>query len=212
MPAPYPQPQLPPKSGLAIASLICGILGFFTCGVTGLPAVITGHMALSSIKRAGGMIDGKGMAIGGLVTGYISFLIVGIAALSGLAAPVILKQRQAADRTAKMVEVQEISRALSEYKAKYASFPRDLNQLEAEGLITDLDGKLAVKKTHAGDWYYFLNPSVPSANDQPLLVSPEFGRKHLVILQDTTVRVIPEDKVLPLMQTGTYVKIPAPKR
>ena len=44
LPTPVSTPQ--GTSGLAIASLVCGILAFLTLGLTGLPAVITGHLAL----------------------------------------------------------------------------------------------------------------------------------------------------------------------
>ncbi|HEX5790983.1 MAG TPA: GYF domain-containing protein [Luteolibacter sp.] len=65
-------------SGLAIASLICGcigLLGFVACFIpclVGLGGVICGHMALAQIRSSQGMIQGRGLAIGGLITGYIS--------------------------------------------------------------------------------------------------------------------------------------------
>ncbi len=63
----------PPTSGLAIASLICGIMGLVTClFLPGIPAVICGHMALSQMAVPGATIGGRGMAIAGLVMGYIS--------------------------------------------------------------------------------------------------------------------------------------------
>jgi len=66
-------PLAPPTSGLAIASLVCGILGLITClFLPGIPAVICGHMALSQIDAPGARIGGRGMAIAGLVMGYIS--------------------------------------------------------------------------------------------------------------------------------------------
>ena len=63
-----------PTDGLSIASLVCGILGAITCwlgGLFGLPAVICGHMSLKKINNSPTPIAGKGMAIAGLVTGYI---------------------------------------------------------------------------------------------------------------------------------------------
>ncbi len=67
---------MPPEpKGLSIASLCCGIAAFMGLGFFLLPqlaAVILGHMAL---KREP---SGKGMAIAGLVLGY-----VGIALTSG---------------------------------------------------------------------------------------------------------------------------------
>jgi GYF domain 2/Domain of unknown function (DUF4190) len=67
---------VPPTSGLAIASMICGILGLVTCLLLpGIPAVICGHMALSQMAAPGARIGGRGMAIAGLVTGYVSVIL-----------------------------------------------------------------------------------------------------------------------------------------
>lgn len=67
----------PPTSGLAIASLVCGIMGLVTClCLPGIPAVVCGHMALSRIAEAQGRLGGRGLAIAGLVTGYLSVVIL----------------------------------------------------------------------------------------------------------------------------------------
>ena len=63
-----------PTCGLAIASMICGIVGIITCyfaGLLGLPAVICGHLAISQINSSPIPMAGRGMAIAGLVLGYI---------------------------------------------------------------------------------------------------------------------------------------------
>ena len=63
-----------PTSGLAIASMVCGIVGLFMCWlgiVASIPAVICGHMSLKQINNALTPVGGRGMAIAGLVTGYI---------------------------------------------------------------------------------------------------------------------------------------------
>jgi hypothetical protein len=67
-----------PNSGLAIASMICGIVSILLCYVNALaaiPAVICGHMALKNIARSERPMAGRGMAIAGLVTGYLGLLI-----------------------------------------------------------------------------------------------------------------------------------------
>ncbi|MEV6869129.1 DUF4190 domain-containing protein [Streptosporangium subroseum] len=68
-----PPPVAPRTSGLAVASLVFGIL--WICGVGSFVAIICGHMAISNIRttRAGG----KGLAVAGLVLGYL-----GIASIS----------------------------------------------------------------------------------------------------------------------------------
>ena len=54
-------------SRAAVAALVLGILAFFTCGITALPAIICGIVALVKISGSNGLLKGKGMAITGLV-------------------------------------------------------------------------------------------------------------------------------------------------
>ena len=71
----------PTTSGLAIASLVCGIVGLVTCLlIPGIPAVICGHLAMSRIANSPTPMVGRGMALAGLVCGYLSVLIL----LSGI--------------------------------------------------------------------------------------------------------------------------------
>ena len=67
-----------PTDGLSIAALVLGILAIISCYVWalfGIPAVICGHMSLKKIKSSPTPMQGKGMAIAGLVTGYIGIAI-----------------------------------------------------------------------------------------------------------------------------------------
>lgn len=68
----------PRTSMTAVASLIFGVLswvGLFFIG--GLIAVICGHVARAEIRRAPpGTIDGDGMAVAGLVLGWINILVM----------------------------------------------------------------------------------------------------------------------------------------
>ena len=68
---------------LAITSLILGILSIFLSLLTAIPGVITGHMALSKIKKAPNDYEGKGMAIIGLILNYF-FLILAIIIIGAL--------------------------------------------------------------------------------------------------------------------------------
>jgi len=73
-PAGYPRPQ--PTNALAIASLVCAFL-FAPLGI------IFGHISLSQIKRTGE--EGRGLAVAGLVIGYlITVLTVVVVLLSVL--------------------------------------------------------------------------------------------------------------------------------
>ena len=60
-------------SGKAVASLALGVLFFFAC-LSGIPAILLGREALGDIKRSGGRLRGRGMAIAGIVLGVIGCL------------------------------------------------------------------------------------------------------------------------------------------
>jgi Domain of unknown function (DUF4190) len=68
-----PVPRIP---GIAILSLILALLSF-TCGwlFTAIPAVICGHIARSKIRKSGGTLGGRNIAIAGLILGYIALVI-----------------------------------------------------------------------------------------------------------------------------------------
>jgi hypothetical protein len=61
---------LPPTSGKATTAMILGLMGLLTCGFTSLPAIILGHMAEAETRT--GTRGGRGMAITGLVFGYLT--------------------------------------------------------------------------------------------------------------------------------------------
>lgn len=63
--------QQPRNSTLAIVSLVAGILQLFCCCFGGLVAVICGHLARSEIRKSEGQILGDGMALAGLILGYL---------------------------------------------------------------------------------------------------------------------------------------------
>ena len=73
-----PQPQYapgPPTNTWAIVSLVSSIAGWiFFPIVGGLAGVITGHMARREIKDSLGAQGGDGLAIAGLVIGYLNLL------------------------------------------------------------------------------------------------------------------------------------------
>lgn len=59
-----------PTSGMAIASLICSLLGI------GIVGVILGHLALNEINKSNGYTQGRGLAIAGLIIGYLQIAAV----------------------------------------------------------------------------------------------------------------------------------------
>jgi hypothetical protein len=67
-------PELPSISGLAVASMIMGIASFLTCGLTAIPAVIMGHIALHDIKKEPARFTGREIALAGVISGYLGII------------------------------------------------------------------------------------------------------------------------------------------
>ncbi|MCO5055920.1 DUF4190 domain-containing protein [Thermomonas sp.] len=68
------------NSTLALFSLIFGILGWTLLPFAGsLVAIVTGHMARAEIRRSPETLDGDGLAVAGMVLGYV---VVGLSLLA----------------------------------------------------------------------------------------------------------------------------------
>lgn len=71
-------------STLALVSLIFGILGWFLLPFIGsIVAIFTGHMARGEIRRQPDRLEGDGLALAGLILGWLSVAlwIVGVLVL-----------------------------------------------------------------------------------------------------------------------------------
>lgn len=79
-PAAYPPPaaQPLPTSGMAIASLVTGILGFLGPVVFSLVAILTGYAARRDTRAASPSVGGDGFATAGIIMGWIQ---IGLVAL-----------------------------------------------------------------------------------------------------------------------------------
>jgi len=86
--SPFAAPQ---ASTTAVISLVTGIAAYVVLPVIGaIIAIIAGHMARKEIRESQGRLTGDGMALAGLILGYIhlvaGFCIVGIFVFGILAA------------------------------------------------------------------------------------------------------------------------------
>src|SRR6185436_13144219 len=63
------------ERGLAVTSLVLGILSLVCFGlITGIPAIICGHIAHNRARRSPERYGGAGLAVAGFVTGYVGLL------------------------------------------------------------------------------------------------------------------------------------------
>ena len=123
------------KSGKATASLVCGVL-FFLWPFTALAAVILGHVALSEIKKSAGRLAGQGMAIAGLVLGYIGIASVPfILIIAAIAIPNVLRARMAANEASAVGALRTYNTAMVTYASACPDlgYPASLENLGPGG-------------------------------------------------------------------------------
>ncbi|HEV7524642.1 MAG TPA: DUF4190 domain-containing protein [Acidimicrobiia bacterium] len=94
-PGPYPGPYAPSgfppisTNGLAIASLVLGIVGWSLCGIGSIVAIVLGFVGRNQIRDSGGRQSGDGLALAGIILGFVGlaliilFFVVAVAAGSG---------------------------------------------------------------------------------------------------------------------------------
>lgn len=107
----------PQTSGKAVASLICGVLFFFL--PASIAAVILGHLSLSEIRKSAGRLKGDGMAVAGLVLGYVGIAFIPfILIIAAIAIPNLLRARMAANEASAVGSLRTYNIALISYAAK----------------------------------------------------------------------------------------------
>src|SRR5262249_7575578 len=128
----------PESSGKALASLICGVV-FFLWPFSAIAAVVLGHLALADIKRSAGRVTGKGLAIGGLVTGYIGASFAFLLIVAAIAIPNILPARMAANEASAVGALRTYNTALVSYASQCPNqgYPPALTYLGPGGSGSD---------------------------------------------------------------------------
>lgn len=196
IPGAAPQPALllagAQTSGLAITSLILGIVSIVFCltALSGIPAVICGHIARSQIGRSGGALTGAGMALAGLITGYLGTLSLPI--LAALAIPAFTAAKHKAVEAQDLNQARQIVMACQTYANDHdGNFPAALEELVTEGHLASgaaLESPLLKQPGTVGYLYFGAKPSDPS--DKVLFASKAKTRqgKRIVARVDGTVQ------------------------
>jgi hypothetical protein len=83
-----PKPSAP-RNGLAIVSFILGLSSFVLClsAITGVPAIICGHIARRRTVQSPGQYGGAGFAKAGIILGYMSIVFSAVIIAMVLHAP-----------------------------------------------------------------------------------------------------------------------------
>jgi phosphate/sulfate permease len=103
-------------SGLAIASLVLGIFGFLTCGVSALVGLILGIAGLVAIKKHSDQLRGQGLAVAGLVVSAISVALAPfIAFMIALFLPAFSRAKSHAQQMVTISNAKQICLAMKIY-------------------------------------------------------------------------------------------------
>jgi len=127
-PSPPPQTATPQNSGLAIWSLVLGILSLTCFGLfSGIPAVICGHKASSRIKQSAGAVTGEGLALAGLITGYMgsALSLLMFPLMLAIAIPNFVKARSEAQKHACIANLRQIQGAKEIWALENKKLPSD---------------------------------------------------------------------------------------
>jgi type II secretory pathway pseudopilin PulG len=169
-----------PTSGKAIASLVCGIFTFFL--PASIAAIILGHLSLSEIRSSAGRIGGRGIAITGLVLGYLGLTIIPIMIVAAIAIPNLLRARMAANEATAVGSVRTINTAVLTYATEFENgFPSSLKAMGVEpgesatcnhAFLLDI----ALTSGHRYGYVFTYTPQYPGGAAAPV-ISPKAAAK-----------------------------------
>lgn len=123
----------PQTDGKATGSLVLGILSLLCFSfLAGIPAIILGHISRKNIRQSMGRLKGDGMALAGLIMGYISIAFIPVTLIiAAILIPNLLRAKLAANDAAAAAVMRTIATAQFTYKSSYPNrgYARDLSTL-----------------------------------------------------------------------------------
>jgi len=139
-------------SGLAIASLVLAVCGFFTCGLSAIVGLILGIVGLCAIKKRAEQLKGQALAIAGIVVSAITIVILPfIALMMALLMPALAGARHQA------------MTVLSKNNAKQICLATNLYCDENDGRFPHPDNWPAALAPYIGDGKILESPFAPHA-------------------------------------------------
>lgn len=162
-----------PSSGLATASLVCGIAMFVLFPLfipLAIAAIVTGHVAQAKIKHSGGTVGGGGRALAGVIMGYLGIAalpIIGL--LAAMAIPAYQKVRDNSQQATVRNHLVQIWSAAEQQMLETGAETVSYDQLVGPGKSLEEDSLKPV----AGEDYHSL---VIHRGDESISVTLRNGR------------------------------------
>lgn len=210
-----PAPSESKTSGLAIASLILGIIGILTTlfligPLFGIVGLILGIIAVKKIGKPGQATDGKGLAIAGIATSSISvavmLLLILPAILLGMTMPMWAgRAREIANRTICSSNLHGIQKAMISYAARNDDqFPPTIELLLDEGSIMPQTLTCRSGGEDAGYIYIYPNQGANAPGDAILMYEPLTNHNNEgtnILFGDGHIEWLPADKARALLES-----------
>jgi type II secretory pathway pseudopilin PulG len=201
----YASAPVKQTSGMAIASLVLGITSVAMClsFLTGIPAIVLGHLSRSKIRKSGGTLGGEGLALGGLITGYVGSLVL-IPVLAALALPVFTAAQEKAKAAKSLNNARQIVSACYLYAAKQEAagkpgdFPPDLETLFTSGALEESNRRVLqcpLLNDPSAPGYAYFGAKADDREDRVVLVSKAGMRngKRIVARKGGSAQIEPYD-------------------
>jgi hypothetical protein len=195
-------------SGMAIASLVLGVLGILLSVLTAIPAVVCGHVALSKIRRSAGRLTGGGFAIAGLVLGYV-WIGFGLLILPAVMIPAFVNARDSAQSAASRNNLQQIATAGTMYSLDHKGMlPNTPEELIGADLLTPGVMDLPYTNEKETDGYVFVPGRTTAMPSETIFAYESVPRRDGsvgVARIDGSVAVLPADSPeLEQLRSGKY--------
>ncbi|HEY5384520.1 MAG TPA: DUF4190 domain-containing protein, partial [Acidimicrobiales bacterium] len=187
------RPMVQTTNGSAIASLVLSILGLF--GIGSLLGIIFGYRARREIRAAGGYQSGDGLALAGIIIGYVTLVIfvlvlaLWIAAFATIHSAIDTAASSSASSSSSVNQCQADTRsveiAVDAYHAQKGSFPDPPTAWSAE--------------TYASNY----SPLTSGVGGGPYLHTPPVPTDYVIEYDSSgNVWVAPPNTFEPAMQPG----------
>jgi type II secretory pathway pseudopilin PulG len=188
-------------SGLAITSLILGLFCFLLPAA--ILAIVLGHISRSQIRVSAGRLKGAGLALAGLVLGYIGTSMIPLLIVAAIAIPNLLRAKMAANEATAVGSLRTLNTAVMTYSSTYGQgFPAALENLSppTAGQATKERAELIDSQLGSGQktGYLFFYQTLPdrqgksadtySINADPLAAGTT-GIRHFFTSQAGVIRV-----------------------
>ena len=168
-----------PSSGMAVTSLVLGIVSLVLCPLTSIPGLILGIMAASRASETPPRASGKGMAIAGIATSALGllFTLLLIPILIAVLLPAVGTARQSAQRLHSSSNIRFMVQAIStQSQSNNGQFPQtadDWQQNLIDANLVPADLFTSPYTDGLGDDYFF----VPGGRD-------DFDASRVVVYED----------------------------